>query len=158
MFLEPRQSSLRLGLLTYYLAIDCESYTACRLIHDTPSSTYFTVHCSVLDTALHSLHYSIYARSKSLYTYSRTSTNPTMGSLHDSRIHKWFATSPPVAWTVRQLRELLIGSLKQGPIPQHVAFVMDGNRRFARNHHIETVEGHNLGFESLARVCNLSHT
>jgi ditrans,polycis-polyprenyl diphosphate synthase len=75
-----------------------------------------------------------------------------MGSLHDSRIHKWFATSPPVAWTFRQLRELLIGSLKQGPIPQHVAFVMDGNRRFARNHHIETVEGHNLGFESLARV------
>jgi hypothetical protein len=75
-----------------------------------------------------------------------------MGSLHDSRIHKWFATSPPVAWTVRQLRELLIGSLKQGPIPQHVAFVMDGNRRFARNHHIETVEGHNLGFESLAKV------
>jgi hypothetical protein len=78
--------------------------------------------------------------------------NITMGSLHDSRIHKWFATSPPVAWTIRQLRELLIGSLKQGPIPQHVAFVMDGNRRFARNHHIETVEGHNLGFESLARV------
>lgn len=77
-----------------------------------------------------------------------------MGSLHDSRIHKWFATSPPVAWTIKQLRELLIGSLKQGPIPQHVAFVMDGNRRFARNHHIETVEGHNLGFESLARVCS----
>lgn len=75
-----------------------------------------------------------------------------MGSLHDSRIHKWFATSPPVAWTIRQLREILIGSLKQGPIPQHVAFVMDGNRRFARNHHIETVEGHNMGFESLARV------
>jgi hypothetical protein len=78
-----------------------------------------------------------------------------MGSLHDSRIHKWFATSPPVAWTVRQLREILIGSLKQGPIPQHVAFVMDGNRRFARNHHIETVEGHNMGFESLARVCHV---
>ena len=76
-----------------------------------------------------------------------------MGSLHDSRIHKWFATSPPVAWTIRQLREILIGSLKQGPIPQHVAFVMEGNRRFARNHHIETVEGHNMGFESLARVC-----
>jgi len=77
-----------------------------------------------------------------------------MGSLHDSRIHKWFASSPPVAWTIRQLREILIGSLKQGPIPQHVAFVMDGNRRFARNHHIETVEGHNMGFESLARVCS----
>jgi len=80
-----------------------------------------------------------------------------MGSLHDSRIHKWFATSPPVAWTIRQLRELLIGSLKQGPIPQHVAFVMDGNRRFARSHHIETVEGHNLGFESLARILEVCY-
>ena len=51
-----------------------------------------------------------------------------------------------------QLRELLIGALRQGPIPQHVAFVMDGNRRFARTHGIETLEGHNLGFEALARV------
>jgi ditrans,polycis-polyprenyl diphosphate synthase len=51
-----------------------------------------------------------------------------------------------------QLRELLIGALRQGPIPQHVAFVMDGNRRFAKSHGIETVEGHNLGFEALARV------
>jgi ditrans,polycis-polyprenyl diphosphate synthase len=29
---------------------------------------------------------------------------------------------------------------------------MDGNRRFARNHQIETVEGHNLGFEALAKA------
>jgi undecaprenyl diphosphate synthase len=29
---------------------------------------------------------------------------------------------------------------------------MDGNRRFARSRRIETVEGHNLGFEALARV------
>lgn len=80
-----------------------------------------------------------------------------MGSLHDSRLHKWVATSPPVTWTVRRLRELLIGALKQGPVPQHVAFVMDGNRRFARSHHIETVEGHNLGFESLARILEVCY-
>jgi ditrans,polycis-polyprenyl diphosphate synthase len=61
--------------------------------------------------------------------------------------------SPPVEWAINQVRELLIGALRQGPIPQHVAFVMDGNRRFARSHKIETVEGHNLGFEALARVC-----
>lgn len=30
---------------------------------------------------------------------------------------------------------------------------MDGNRRFAKSHRIETVEGHNLGFEALAKVC-----
>ena len=79
-------------------------------------------------------------------------------SLHSSRFRKWFAESPPVTWGFRQLRELLIGALKQGPIPQHVAFVMDGNRRFARDHHIETVEGHNLGFEALARVRPCANT
>jgi undecaprenyl diphosphate synthase len=37
-------------------------------------------------------------------------------------------------------------------MPKHVAFVMDGNRRYAKTHRIETVEGHNLGFEALAKV------
>lgn len=58
---------------------------------------------------------------------------------------------------MNQLRELLIGALRQGPIPQHVAFVMDGNRRFARSHKIETVEGHNLGFEALARILEVCY-
>jgi ditrans,polycis-polyprenyl diphosphate synthase len=57
---------------------------------------------------------------------------------------------------MNQLRELLIGAVSQGPVPQHIAFVMDGNRRFARSHKIETAEGHNLGFESLAKVCERS--
>lgn len=75
-----------------------------------------------------------------------------MPSMHLSQIRKWVLQSPFIEWGILQLRELLIGALRQGPIPQHVAFVMDGNRRFARNHRIETVEGHNLGFEALARV------
>jgi undecaprenyl pyrophosphate synthase len=69
-----------------------------------------------------------------------------------SRLRKWLISSPPAEWALNQIRELLIGALRQGPIPRHVAFVMDGNRRFARSHRIETVEGHNLGFEALARV------
>ena len=55
-------------------------------------------------------------------------------------------------YLIQHLRDLLIGSLKCGPIPQHIAFVMDGNRRWARSHQLETVEGHNMGFEALARV------
>ncbi|KAF2465412.1 dehydrodolichyl diphosphate synthase [Lindgomyces ingoldianus] len=78
-------------------------------------------------------------------------------SIHNSRIRKWLAASPPVTWGVRKLRELLIGALRQGPIPLHVAFVMDGNRRFARDHKIETVEGHNLGFEALARILEVCY-
>lgn len=73
-------------------------------------------------------------------------------SMHLSRLRRWFLSSPPIEFVISWLRELLISALKQGPVPQHVAFVMDGNRRFARSHGIETVEGHNLGFEALARV------
>ena len=69
-----------------------------------------------------------------------------------TRFGKWLISSPPAEWALHQIRELLIGALRQGPIPRHVAFVMDGNRRYARSHRIETVEGHNLGFEALARV------
>jgi len=69
-----------------------------------------------------------------------------------SRLRKWLMASPPAEWALNHLRELLIGALRQGPVPKHIAFVMDGNRRYARNHRIESIEGHHLGFEALARV------
>jgi undecaprenyl pyrophosphate synthase len=73
-------------------------------------------------------------------------------SMHLSRLRRWIVSSPPIEWALKHSREILIAALRQGPIPQHVAFVMDGNRRFARRHGIERVEGHNLGFEALANV------
>lgn len=72
--------------------------------------------------------------------------------MHLPSLPKWLLQSPPVEWAIMRLRSLLIGALRQGPTPKHIAFVMDGNRRFARNHGIETIEGHHLGFEALARV------
>jgi ditrans,polycis-polyprenyl diphosphate synthase len=75
-----------------------------------------------------------------------------MPDLYFSNLRSWMLTSPPAEWALKNLRELLIGALKQGPIPRHVAFEMDGNRRYARSHKIEAVEGHHLGFEALARV------
>ncbi|KAL1297339.1 hypothetical protein AAFC00_004885 [Neodothiora populina] len=80
-----------------------------------------------------------------------------MSSAHLSSLGRWVLSSPPVDWAFQQLRELLIGALRQGPIPQHVAFVMDGNRRYARDHKIETVEGHHLGFEALARILEVCY-
>ncbi|KAI9800660.1 MAG: hypothetical protein M1825_003982 [Sarcosagium campestre] len=80
-----------------------------------------------------------------------------MSSLHLSQVRKWLLASPPVEWAIRQLRELLVGALRQGPVPKHVAFVMDGNRRFARSHQIEVVEGHNLGSEALARILEVCY-
>lgn len=72
--------------------------------------------------------------------------------LFTSTIRNWLLSSPPAEWILKQTHELLIGALKQGPIPQHIAFVMDGNRRYAKDHKIETLEGHHLGFEAMAKV------
>jgi ditrans,polycis-polyprenyl diphosphate synthase len=47
---------------------------------------------------------------------------------------------------------LFLAVLASGPIPKHVAFVMDGNRRFARLQNRQVVEGHQQGFESLKNV------
>lgn len=69
-----------------------------------------------------------------------------------SLLRRLVLESPPGEWALRRLRELLIGALRQGPVPQHVAFEMDGNRRYAKSHRMETVEGHHRGFEALARV------
>lgn len=37
-----------------------------------------------------------------------------------------------------------------GFLPQHIAFVMDGNRRYANSQHIRKIEGHSRGFDKLA--------
>lgn len=48
---------------------------------------------------------------------------------------------------------VLLYLLSLGPIPKHVGFVMDGNRRYARGRGKRVVEGHTDGFQSLRRVC-----
>lgn len=50
------------------------------------------------------------------------------------------------------LRPLLIRALRLGPRPQHVAFIMDGNRRYARTKGEPVRVGHEEGFEALKRV------
>jgi undecaprenyl pyrophosphate synthase len=52
-----------------------------------------------------------------------------------------------------QCRQHVSGVIKCGPVPRHIAFIMDGNRRFARKIHTETKMGHTLGGETLKDVC-----
>ncbi|KAJ2884754.1 hypothetical protein H4R27_001866 [Coemansia aciculifera] len=56
------------------------------------------------------------------------------------------------------MRLVAVRVLRQGPIPQHVGFIMDGNRRFAKKSHMETPSrGHLAGFTKLTKVlewCN----
>ncbi|OAA43758.1 undecaprenyl diphosphate synthase family protein [Metarhizium rileyi] len=74
-----------------------------------------------------------------------------------SLLRRLILDSPPGEWALSRLRDLLIGALRQGPVPQHVALEMDGNRRYARNHRMETVEGHHRGFEALARIMEICY-
>ncbi|KAF8323210.1 dehydrodolichyl diphosphate synthetase [Clavulina sp. PMI_390] len=46
----------------------------------------------------------------------------------------------------------IISILTAGPIPQHISFIMDGNRRYARQRNQEAQMGHYAGFESLKKT------
>ncbi|SAM78531.1 related to RER2-cis-prenyltransferase [Ustilago bromivora] len=49
-------------------------------------------------------------------------------------------------------QQLLLHTLSLGPIPRHIAFVMDGNRRWARTSHHTIQQGHLTGFATLKSV------
>lgn len=40
------------------------------------------------------------------------------------------------------LEKTVIKVMKQGHVPQHIAFIMDGNRRYAKNINKQTLSGH----------------
>lgn len=42
--------------------------------------------------------------------------------------------------------------IKQGPIPNHVAFIMDGNRRWATRSNLNKCDGHKIGFDKLSQA------
>ena len=52
----------------------------------------------------------------------------------------------------------LFSILAAGPVPQHIAFIMDGNRRYARSKNRKTQQGHVAGFNALRRVRSLPRT
>jgi ditrans,polycis-polyprenyl diphosphate synthase len=46
----------------------------------------------------------------------------------------------------------MIAAIRRGPVPQHIAIIMDGNRRYARSNRVDTAEGHYSGAETLKQV------
>ena len=64
----------------------------------------------------------------------------------------WIKKFPLRHYVAGLTLELVTSILRTGPVPQHVAFIMDGNRRFAKQHNLELGEGHVAGFESLSNV------
>jgi undecaprenyl pyrophosphate synthase len=62
----------------------------------------------------------------------------------------WFSEDRR-SWSQKVFGEIL----KNGPLPKHVAIIMDGNRRYAKSRNIKKIEGHISGFEKLVEVCKL---
>ena len=61
----------------------------------------------------------------------------------------WIPESAPrYTW----LEWFLLRVVRCGDVPKHVAFIMDGNRRFAKINGIEKIQGHSQGFEKLAQT------
>jgi hypothetical protein len=58
----------------------------------------------------------------------------------------------PLTYVKTQFMHLLLDIIATGPIPRHIAFEMDGNRRYARRQGKEGREGHGHGFETLIGV------
>lgn len=55
--------------------------------------------------------------------------------------------------TVRTfLQRCMFRILSVGPIPNHVAFIMDGNRRYAKKTNLEQGDGHRAGFSGLISI------
>ena len=52
------------------------------------------------------------------------------------------------SWPVRFVAWVLSG----GHVPNHVAFIMDGNRRYARGKNEKIIHGHETGFSKLVEV------
>ncbi|KAL1208613.1 Dehydrodolichyl diphosphate synthase 8 [Cardamine amara subsp. amara] len=51
------------------------------------------------------------------------------------------------------MRKFIFKILSAGPIPNHISFIMDGNRRFAKKHKLKGIDaGHRDGFVSVTNV------
>jgi undecaprenyl pyrophosphate synthase len=71
-----------------------------------------------------------------------------------SSISTWLSNllESAVSYTTSRFTRLLLSILSCGPIPRHIAIVMDGNRRYARERGLRVGRGHEAGFESLKGV------
>lgn len=52
-------------------------------------------------------------------------------------------------------RNIFLGVLQAGRIPEHVAFIMDGNRRYSRTNGVPVAKGHYKGSQVAANVSRI---
>ncbi|KIA75570.1 hypothetical protein HK57_00673 [Aspergillus ustus] len=63
-------------------------------------------------------------------------------------LRSYLNATSSLSWNER----LLLDIIQHGPVPRHVAIILDGNRRWARERQLPIIEGHRAGVESLLKV------
>jgi len=66
-------------------------------------------------------------------------------------------TFAPGTWASSTLQELPIKALQKGPLPEHMAFVADGNQRWAKQRNITIAAGHLRGEEVIEEVTEVCY-
>ncbi|XP_059642712.1 dehydrodolichyl diphosphate synthase 6-like [Cornus florida] len=66
-----------------------------------------------------------------------------MGGDSDATVNKLFGSFGSF------MRRILFNILAMGPIPNHIAFIMDGNRRYAKKQNLKEGAGHKAGYSAL---------
>lgn len=67
----------------------------------------------------------------------------------------WFENETLQEWNLK-VQSTFTNILRTGELPKHVAFIMDGNRRYAKNNDLKLSQGHEAGTISLANVIQSS--
>ncbi|KAK6197316.1 cis-prenyltransferase [Scheffersomyces amazonensis] len=62
---------------------------------------------------------------------------------------------PLLTYVISFLQDFIIGVLNTGPIPKHIAIIMDGNRRYAKQNNLALKDGHTAGAEALVNVLDV---
>lgn len=65
----------------------------------------------------------------------------------------WLASFRIFVAIHRTLQNVLIGIIRVGPVPRHVSFIMDGNRRYAKKCEMPIKKGHEAGGITLLNLC-----
>ncbi|XP_059301075.1 dehydrodolichyl diphosphate synthase CPT3 [Lycium ferocissimum] len=55
------------------------------------------------------------------------------------------------------LRQCIFSVLSVGPVPSHIAFIMDGNRRYSKKENLPDGDGHRAGFSALMNMLKYSY-
>lgn len=70
---------------------------------------------------------------------------------------EWVSSFPLTQYLQERMKKHVCKALRSGPVPQHVGFIMDGNRTYAKRKNIEAKEGHSAGFDSMAKILEVCY-